>query len=61
MESLYASSIWRVQNLGMKDNITVVLKSVLPNMKPGKWKFSVVYTKMKSLFGVYDFSISNKV
>lgn len=37
----------------MKDSITVEVVSVLPSTQLGRWKFSVVKVKWKSLLGVY--------
>jgi len=58
-EALYASSMPKSQNLGIKDSIAVEPTSVLPKTELGSWKSSVVKVNVKSLFGTHDLVITN--
>lgn len=49
ISALSASPTLSWQNLGMNDTITVVLVSVVPIVKVGRWKSYMVYTKLKFL------------
>lgn len=45
----------------MNESMTVEEVSVLPRIELGKWKSSVVYVNTKSLLGIYDWAITNRV